>query len=323
MRALAVVVMGQAACCMAAERMPLEVEQQADRLQITSEGRAVATFVFRDEAILRPYFANVHAPGAAAVTRRHPPREGIDAVDHATMHPGIWLAFGDLAGGDFWRNKGTVEHVEFVEPPEVRSQEGESVVRFAARHRYVAGDKTVCTELARYSVRAGAEGFLFSLDSEFTADAAFSFGDQEEMGLGVRLATPLAVKGGSGKITSSELRTNEREVWGRQAEWCDYSGVVAPPAAAKGAEMVRAGVLVVPHPENFRPSWMHVRDYGLLVANPFGQRAFTGGAASRLEVRPGEKFRLRFGVWAYSCGVDDKVDLAGLARRYVDQSQSP
>ena len=62
---------------------------------------------------------------------------------------------------------------------------------------------------------------------------------------------------------------------------------------------------------------MHARDYGLLVANPFGQRAITKGPASRIEVKPGETFRLRYGVWSYAANSDEKLDLAGMAAEYV------
>jgi hypothetical protein len=81
----------------------------------------------------------------------------------------------------------------------------------------------------------------------------------------------------------------------------------APAAASDGR---RAGLLVFPHPSNFRPSWMHARDYGVLVANPFGRMAFTKGEPSRVEVRPGEAFRLRFAVLAYA----GEIDPAALAR---------
>ena len=63
---------------------------------------------------------------------------------------------------------------------------------------------------------------------------AFTFGDQEEMGLGIRVATDHAVTNG-GVITSSDGRKNEKQVWGRQADWCDYSG--------KGV-----GVMLMPDP---------------------------------------------------------------------------
>ncbi len=65
-----------------------------DRLAIAHAGQAVAEFFFRDKEILRPYFANVRAPGGLKATRNHPPVAGTDATDHDTMHPGNSLAFG-------------------------------------------------------------------------------------------------------------------------------------------------------------------------------------------------------------------------------------
>jgi hypothetical protein len=73
----------------------------------------------------------------------------------------------------------------------------------------------------------------------------------------------------------------------------------------------------MPHPDNFRRSWMHVRDYGLVVANPFGQRAFTKGEASRIEVKPGEKLRLRFGVLAYATDDPSGFDPGKVRETYV------
>jgi hypothetical protein len=107
------------------------------------------------------------------------------------------------------------------------------------------------------------------------------------MGLGVRVATPLAVKNG-GTLANSEGRVGEKEIWGRVAKWCDASGTI---------DGKRVGVLVMPDPLNFRKSWFHARDYGLIVANPFGLQAFAGSTdPSRVTVPVGEKFRLRFAV---------------------------
>ena len=130
------------------------------------------------------------------------------------------------------------------------------------------------------------------------------------MGLGIRLATPFAVKGGSGTITDSAGGQNEKQIWGQPADWCDYSGIDTE-------RKLRAGLLLVPYPENFRRSWMHARDYGLVVANPFGQSAFKQGPKSRVEVKPGEQFRLRFGVWSYAVDLDRPVDHAALAAEYA------
>lgn len=293
----------------------LKVDQQPGRLVITRDASPVATYVFRDETILRPYFSGVHAPGAMAVTRPLPPRPGIDAADHADMHPGIWLAFGDLGGGDFWRNKGRVEHVEFVEPPTASVDGKDGVVSFVARNRYRIGEKTVCEELARHTIRATRGGYLFTFDSQFSGDEPLAFGDQEEMGLGLRVPAELTVKTGGGTILNSEGRQNEKAVWGRQADWCDYSSVLTE-------RKLLAGLLLVPHPDNFRRSWMHVRDYGLLVANPFGERAFTKSPPSRIVVKPGEKLRLRFGVWAHTANLDEKTNLVALSAEYLALSKT-
>ena len=287
---------------------PLGVAMENRQLVITHGTQPLAKYVFHDDEVLRPYFTAVHAPGGAEVTRRHPPREGTDATDHATMHPGIWLAFGDLGGADFWRNKSRVEHQRFTAEPQVK----EDVLQWAVRNHYLDKERLVCREDAVYSLRAVDGGYLLSWDSTFSGNVPFAFGDQEEMGLGIRLATPLCVRGGSGTITTSEGKRNEKEAWGTQAKWCDYSGRI---------DGRRVGILLMPHGENFRSSWLHVRDYGLAVANPFGQKAFTRGQASRIEITPGESLRLRFGVWIYDVPAEKEPEFQGIWTHYVRTSR--
>ena len=146
--------------------------------------------MFRDDEIARPFFADVHAPNGVAVTRNHPPRAGVDATDHATMHPGIWLAFGDIGGVDFWRNKGRIEHQKFLRDPEY----GPNFATFSLENAYIDDGRVICTETRVVSIRVGEPGIFLLIDSEFKSDAAFAFGDQEEMGLGVRVATPMTVE---------------------------------------------------------------------------------------------------------------------------------
>ena len=79
----------------------------ADSVQIRVGEQPLATYYFADSKTLRPYLAHVRVPGGTQVTRNHPPVAGVDATDHDTMHPGIWLAFGDLGGTDFLAKQGT------------------------------------------------------------------------------------------------------------------------------------------------------------------------------------------------------------------------
>jgi hypothetical protein len=264
--------------------------KNADRLEIKIDDVAMATYVFRDDKILRPYFAHLRAPNGLQVTRNHPPVAGVDATDHDTMHPGLWLAFGDISGGDFWRNKAKVEHVEFVSEPSADGSGG----TFAVRNRYVRSGNTLCEELCRVAVLKRASGYWLTLDSRFSGPDDFYFGDQEEMGLGLRVATPLAVKNG-GTLLNSEGMSGEKHVWGRQADWCDYGGTI-------DGQLI--GVTLIPDPANFRRSWFHARDYGFVAANPFGQQAFTKGEKSRVMVRAGESLRLRFAMRVHAAPGD-------------------
>ncbi len=273
----------------AVAQSPVTFDQKADRLHISIDGKSFGTYVWVDHKISRPYFMHLRAPNGTQVTRTHPPGAG-DATDHDTMHPGLWLAFGELAGSDFWRNQGTVAHVGFVEKPKATKDGG----TFAVRNRYTANGKTLCEEVCRITISVRHAGYLIDWNLEFSGPEDFAFGDQEEMGLGVRVATPLTVKSG-GQIINSDGARNEKQVWGKPADWCDYAGVI------DGKE---AGVALMPDPANFRRSWFHARDYGVLVANPFGRNAFTRGEKSKVTVKKGETFKLRFGVLVHSGKVD-------------------
>lgn len=279
-------------------------------VEITIGGAPLATYVFAgDEAITRPYLAHVHAPGGVQVTRTHPPVEGVDATDHATYHPGIWMAFGALGENDYWRNKARVVHDGFVEEPDGGANAGS----FAVRNLYLNErnrDQVVCREVCRLRFLVRPAGYLIVWDSTFSNDdRAFTFGDQEEMGLGVRIATPITELDG-GTLRDSEGRTSAAKIWGNTAAWCDYSGRIGD---------TRVGAALFCHPDNFRASWMHVRDYGLMTANAFGRAAFSKGPESRVRVEPGESLRLRYGVLLHANPVDGTpVHLAKVYQDYLE-----
>jgi putative heme-binding domain-containing protein len=262
----------------------LGFSERPDRLQLTRGGQPVADYVHQDERILRPHFVNLHAPGGLRVSRNHPPRPPLDAVDHDTMHPGLWLAFGDINGVDFWRNRGRIVHRGFARRPEVR----DGRLTFATDNQLVDAQGTVIGDLrCQITCLAQPGATVLLWEATFRSDSGeLVFGDQEEMGFAARVATPLTEKNG-GLLTSSEGRTSASATWGRAAAWCDYSGTV---------DGHRLGIQLVADASNFRPSWWHNRDYGVFVANPFGREAMKQGARSRVTVARGEPFTLRYGA---------------------------
>lgn len=259
-----------------------QVEERPDRLIITRSDRPVAEFVFRDEKILRPYVTRLHAPGGLQLTRNHPPQPNVDATDHDLMHPGLWLAFGDISGHDFWRNKATIEHVRFIAPPGVENGD----LRFSTESRLLtATGDPLCQLTSRFHLADRPAGYLLVWDATFRSDTRdITFGDQEEMGFGARLATPLIEKNG-GRLLNSHGKTTAAQTWGQPAAWCDYAGT---------ADGRTGGITLLTAAANFRESWWHNRDYGLIVANPFGRAAMKQGAPSSVTIEPKQSFRLRF-----------------------------
>lgn len=269
-------------------------KKDARQVEILIGDRCIAKYVYVDSAIPRPYFCEVSTVSGTSVTRPNPPDPVINNGndDHPTFHPGIWLAFGDLGGQDFWRNKAKVRHVRFVDD----FVEKPGMGKFSVENEYV-GDagNVVCHETCLYSIHADAPtGYFLTSVSTFRSDNDdLAFGDQEEMGLGVRLNTPLTGKFGTGKIVNSEGCEGEKETWGKSARWCASTGVLGDKAVT---------IAVMPASANFRPSWFHTREYGLIVANPFGRKAMTGPddpamPTDSTAVKRGEAFTMGFGIW--------------------------
>jgi hypothetical protein len=295
----------------------VEFAQQPGQIAITIGGQPFAKYYYADPKITRPYFAHVHAPSGAQVTRHHPPVGGQDTMDHPEFHPGIWMAFGDISGNDYWRLKARVEHAGFAEPLQSAAGEG----AFAVRNRYLdAADpqKVVCEELCKFKVLARPEGTLLLWDSTFTSDHEFTFGDQEEMGLGIRVATPIRVEKGNGSIpagngtmTDAKGRKNGAEIGGNDSDWCDYSGTI---------DGKPVGMTIFCHGDNFRPSWFHARDYGFVAANAFGRAAFKKGEPSQIVVKPGESLRLRYGILIHAEQPGQVPNLAAAYEDYLKQA---
>lgn len=293
----------------------IEFVRHEGSLDVVIGGQAVATYCFQDPAISRPYFTHVKTKSGVEVTRRYPPVEGQDLTDHATFHPGMWLAFGDLSGADNWRLKARVRSSRFVGEPAGGAGKGS----FAVRNECLESNdprKVICSEVACYTILARSTGYFLLWDSRFSSDHDFFFGDQEEMGLGFRVGTQLRVGSagarnlppGNGVILDADGRKNEGQIWGNAAKWCDYSGALAGK---------NVGMTLLCHPANLRPSWFHARDYGLLVANLFGRKSFRKGDASRIVVRAGDEFRLRYGVFVHEDPQDRHANLDAAYQEYV------
>jgi putative membrane-bound dehydrogenase-like protein len=263
------------------------IQPHDDHLDVTLDGQRIGTYQFRHSEALRPGWINVRTTRGDQVTRNYPPVEGRDATDHAHMHLGIALGFGHLDGHDYWRNTARIEHVAFETPPAFTRDSA----TFTELNRLLSTDgKTeVCRQRVRHDLQRHAHGWQLDITAEFfNPERNFYFGDQEEGGLGVRVATPLCVKDGTGTILNSHGDQNGTANWGKEAAWWDYSGTVNGKPC---------GILVKPHPANVRTCWGHTRDYGVMVLNPFPRQPQSRSEPFVKTVIPrGQSYRLGYSV---------------------------
>ena len=292
---------------------PIEAVDAAGQISISAGGELVTRYIYAGVPA-RPYFYPMNAPGQIGLTRAFPIEVGAagETADHP-HHRSLWIAHGEVNGADNWSEApghASTRHESFES---VTS--GEVSGGFACRAQWLRADGApILTQ--RLAVRVWAVGgsfrvIDFHVDLDAT-DGAVRFGDTKEGGiLSVRVASEMDVPR-TGAITNSYGAVGEAETWGKSAHWCDYSGTVGGHAA---------GLAIMDHPHSFRhPTHWHVRDYGLMTANPFGYAAFTSGVKDGSHVLAHEKtlsFRYRVVLYARAS------DAAFTRDRYLDYVAPP
>ncbi len=265
------------------------VERDETELDISLDGQPIATYAFADPKVRRPFFYDLRTRDGRVVTRTYPPIAGVDLDDHATSHPGLWIAYDGINDQDFWRNKASVRFEAFDEGPSA----SDGLLRFAARFGlHGEAGQRIGTQVSRFTFEARPEGWFLTWDERYHADRGeLVFSDSEEMGLGVRVATSIIEKNG-GLIRNSLGGRSAKETFAKEAVWSDY-------AAELDGQW--AGVALFTDPRTFRGSYWHNRDYGLLLANPFGRKAYLRTPERNpTTVAAGEMLALRFGVLVHS-----------------------
>ncbi len=293
----------------AEESVQLETDSEG-RLDVLVRGEFVTSY-FSGPQWQRPYFHPVMGPYGDPVTRGFPMVR--DAPGETTDHPhhrGIYVAYGEVNGVDNWTEgsgRGHTVHREFA------ALESGPVYGLAdALSDWVTPDKRSVLLRERrvmkfYNV---APSRLVDIDLTLTAaEEDVLFGDTKEGGIiSLRVASSMDVARG-GRLENSYGAVNENEVWGKRADWCDYSGPV---------NGLTVGVAIFDHPKSFRhPTYWHARDYGLLTTNPFAVSTFEGGGPSGEYVLPArDSLRFRYRIYIHK-GDASEAKVAEKNNNYV------
>jgi hypothetical protein len=172
----------------------------------------------------------------------------------------------------------------------------------------VARELTLGTLSSRFEIAPwGDHAFVLTWEAEIRGEGReLVFGDQEEMGLGVRVAAELTEQNG-GLVVNGDAVTGAKAVWGKPSAWAAYSREI-------GGRI--QGVAIFPAAINPNPTWWHSRDYGVIVANGFGKRVLPASADGKLVVKSGDSLKLRYDVLIFDTPSAVPIDFPTAYRRF-------
>ena len=275
-------------------------------LHVEVDGKPFTDFYYGSDAP-KPYLHPLRCASGKIVTRSFP-MENIPGESTTDQHHrGVWLAYKDVNGVDFWQNEFSYQNKlagKVVTRSVGNLKSGKETGSFRGIFAWVAPSGEAMLEETRVmSFRGDAKLRMVDIDINLKALVDTTFGDSKDGAFSIRLAEPLTEKN-SGTMVNSEGGRKMDQTWGKAASWVNYSGTL---------DGEKLGVALFEHPDSFHhPSRWHVRDYGLLAVNPFGSNAFDKEApVSKFVLSKGKSIRLR-----YRIVVHPEMDAAGVGRLY-------
>jgi hypothetical protein len=274
----------------------VELKKNGDTVDIQIGGEPFAVFNFSGK-LPKPFMYPVRGPGGTILTRDIE-KEG----DDHPHHKGVWVAVDEVNKVRFWAEKGQIKNVT-VKPLTAKGNPAKLLVV----NEWLGDDgKPVVTEKTVIGIYANR---LMTYDITFTAGAESAiFEDTKEGLFGFRMVNSMRENEG-GHVVNAEGLKDTANCWGKRSAWIDYYGEV---------DGKTFGVTLFDHPKNFRPSRYHVRNYGLFSINPFGEKAYTGGAseAAPVEVKPKGHIHLHYGLYIHA-GDTKSAGVADVYQQFV------
>ena len=263
----------------------------------------------------RPYFFPLNAPGGISCTRAYPMISEADGEtsDHK-HHRSVWIAHGEVNGVDNWSEEpghGFTKHGAFN-----KISNGAVFGGFDSDSIWTdSTGEPLLSQKLELRAWAPVSSSVQLIDFKIELSAAFGdvfFGDTKEGGiLSVRVASELDVPK-TGRISNVFGGVNEGETWGKASHWCDYSGLIDGKAV---------GIAVLDHPRSFRhPTHWHVRNYGLMTANPFGYSHYTNGMQEGSHLlKSGETLSFKYRMILHRGDVHE----SGIPQHYLNYASPP
>jgi hypothetical protein len=264
---------------------PLALAESDGGVSIRGAGREITRWhPAAGVANKKPCFYPLTAHGAN-VLRGYPleDRAG-EAKDHP-HHTGIYHAFGEVNGREYWsktaiqNRKASKEAGPVYARIRAENAWGDDLVETQDVFVLNAGDDAVMDWTITLTAAAG--DVVLGRDAKMAKEGSFA----------VRVCTELTRKGDAPEMMTDGLgNKGEKAIRAAAAPWVDYTGEI-------GGKKV--GVAVMDHPASFRaPTNWHVRAYGLFAANPWLVRGES-------KLAKGESMTLRYRIYVHAGGPDE------------------
>lgn len=274
----------------------LKLEQADDTVNVFANGKLFTTLHYGANWV-RPFMHPVIGPYGSNLTRTYPLIEDVpgETKDHPHQKS-FWTAWGEINGSDNWseleRGHGSIK-TNAITIKENGPLRGKVELKLDWLNEKGGKEMSETREMTYYQLPGGDS--IVDLKVEFKAtEGDVLFGDTKEGGIcSIRVATSMDAKL-NGTIVNSYGGIGEAETWGKRAEWCDYYGPV--PGGV-------AGICIMDNPANYcYPTFWHVRNYGLMTANPFGLSYFYDDKAKNgsLTLKSGETLTFKYRVFFHA-----------------------
>jgi Family of unknown function (DUF6807) len=262
--------------------------RDTDIIHINVDGKPFADYHYGKD-VAKPFLAPLHAASGTLVTRQWPMVQGLGETTDHLHHRGMWFGYISVNGYNFWENEFSYKNPKAgtIVVKSIDEVKGGKKGTLKATSEWMAPDGKNLLEDTQTMVFSGDKNLRqVDVDIVLTAKEKCVFGDDKDGIYGIRLADPLTEKNSGTMVNSDGLKTM-KNIWGKHANWVDYSGEI------KGEKL---GIAMFDHPTSFRhPSRWHSRDYGLFAVNPFGSQTFDkANEKSEVVLNPGEKLHFRY-----------------------------
>ncbi|MCH2202608.1 MAG: PmoA family protein [Fuerstiella sp.] len=257
----------------------VKIVEQLGQLQVKIGQSDFATYNYSSE-FRKPFFLPVRAADGTILTRA---LDDPEDKDHA-HHKGVWVAVDEVNEARHWKER---ELIVTRDVTVLCSKGNPAVFTVTNEWQKSGADEPVVTEKTHIAIYANR---LMTYEIQFLAKhGPVDFRDTKEGLFGYRMVSSMKEKN-TGRVVSSDGIEGTADCWGRSFPWIDYSGTVGDRTY---------GVTLMDHPENFRPSRYHVRNYGLFSINPFGEHAYSKGEEPEkpVHLNPGENLKLRYAIY--------------------------